>query len=93
MATLQIIKTKTTKNGLLRLTFAIEWENSRLVVDGFRYNPEDDALLVPSFAGRKGGQVPTVQVKGELGVKMVQLARKAYSENGKGLKGNEEVNY
>ncbi len=83
MATLQIIKAKTTKNGLLRLTFAIEWENSRLVVDGFRYNPEDDELLVPSFVGRKGGQVPTVQVKGELGVKMLELARNAYSENGK----------
>ncbi len=83
MATLQIIKTKTTKNGLLRLTYAIEWENNRLVVDGFRYNPGDDELLDSSFAGRKGGQVPTVQVKGELGMKMVQLARNAYSENGK----------
>ena len=31
MATLQIIETKTTKNGLLRLTYAIEWENSRLI--------------------------------------------------------------
>ncbi len=77
MATLQIIKAKTTKSGLLRLTHAIEWENSRLVVEGFRYNPGDDELLVPRFAGRKGGQVPTVQVKGELGVKMVQLARNA----------------
>ena len=83
MATLQIIKTKTTKNGLLRLTYANEWENSRLVVDGFRYNPGDDELLVPSFTGRNRGRVPTVQVKGELSVKMVQLARNAYSENGK----------
>ncbi len=82
MATLQIIKAKTTKNGLLRLTCAIEWENSRLVVDGFRYNPRDDELLVPRFAGRKGGQVPTIQVKGELGVKMAELGRNAYSENG-----------
>ena len=83
MATLQIIKTKTTKNGLLRLTYANEWENSRLVVDGFRYNPGDDEVLVSSFAGRKGGQVPKVQVKGKLGVKMVELARNAYSENRK----------
>ncbi len=50
-------------------------------MDGFRYNPGDDELLVSSFVGRKGGQVPTVQIKGELGVKMVQLARNAYSEN------------
>ena len=91
MAKLEITKTKTTKNGLLRLTYAIEWENSRLVVDGFRYNPGDDELLVPSFAGRNRGQVPTVQVKGELGVKMVQLARNAYSENGRPRK-NEKAN-
>ncbi len=82
MATLEITKAKTTKNGLLRLTYAIEWKSSRLVVDGFRYNPGDDELLVPSFAGRKGGQVPTVQVKGELGVKMAEFGRNAYSENG-----------
>ena len=50
-------------------------------MDGFRYNPGDDELLDSSFAGRKGGQVPTVQVKGELGVKMAELARNAYSEN------------
>ncbi len=83
MATLQIIKAKTTKNGLLRRTYAVEWENSRLMLDGFRYNPGDDELLVPSFAGRNRGRVPTVQVKGEVSVKMVQLAWNAYSENGK----------
>ena len=60
-------------------------------MDGFRYNPGDDELLVPSFAGRNRGQVPTVQVKGELRVKMVQLARNAYSENGRPRK-NEKAN-
>ncbi len=83
MATLEITKAKTTKDGLLRLTYAIEWESSRLVVDGFRYNPEEDELLVPSFAGRNRGQLPTVQVKAELSGKMVELARNAYSENEK----------
>ena len=49
------------------------------------------AKELSSFAGRNRGQVPTVQVKGELGVKMVQLARNAYSENGRPRK-NEKAN-
>ena len=80
MATLEIIKTKTTKNGLLRLTFAIEWENSRLVVGGFRYNPETNKLLSPTFTGRNGGKVPLVKVEGELGEAMNGMVRNYYSE-------------
>ena len=48
-----------------------------------RFKPESKELLPPSFLGRKGGRVPTVEAKGELATKMAELARNIYFENGK----------
>ncbi len=48
-----------------------------------RFKPESKELLPPSFLGRKGGRVPTVEAKGELAAKMAEMARNIYFENGK----------
>ena len=57
----------------------------RLVDRIIRIKPESKELLPPSFLGRKGGRVPTVEAKGELAAKMAEMARNIYFENGKPL--------
>ncbi len=58
-----------------------------------RFKPESKELFPPSFMGRRGGRVATVEVRGELAAVMLQMVKETYSENGKGLIGNEEVIY
>ena len=50
-----------------------------------RFKPESNELFPPSFMGRKGGHLPTVEAKGELATKIAELARNIYFENGKPL--------
>ncbi len=80
MAHLEITRAQPTKDGLLRLEFAIHWGNSRLTMGGFRYNPETNKLLSPTFTGRNGGKVPLVKVEGELSEAMNGMVRNYYSE-------------
>ena len=85
MAHITITHAKPTKAGLLRLTFFIELGQSQLVLSGYRYNPETGDLFPPSFMGRNGGRVATVEVEGELAEVMQRMVREIYPANGKGL--------
>ena len=85
MPHIQITHAKHTKAGLIRLTFLIQLGESQLVLSGYRYNPETGELFPPSFMGRNGGRVATVEVEGELAAVMLRMVKDAYSDNGKGL--------
>ncbi len=52
MSTLETIDLDAVERGLL----------DRII----RFKPESKELLPPSFMGRKGGRVPTVEAKGEM---------------------------
>jgi hypothetical protein len=80
MATIEISNATPTKGGLLRLTFTLDMGNSRLIMSGFRYDPEGDELHPPTFIGRRGGHLATVEAHGELYTKMLEMARDAYRE-------------
>ena len=64
----------------LRLTFTLSTADGEIVVSGFRYSPETDELLPPSFVGRRGGRLRTVEVHGELADRMHEEARELYAE-------------
>ncbi len=66
-------------------TIDLDALEQRLVDRIIRFKPESKELLPPSFLGRKGGRVPTVEAKGELAAKMAEMARNIYFENGKPL--------
>ena len=85
MPHIQITHAKHTKAGLIRLTFLIQLGESQLVLSGYRYKPETGELFPPSFMGRNGGRVATVEARGELAEVMQQMVKDAYSDNGKGL--------
>ena len=85
MSHIQIIRAKPTKAGLLRLTFLIELGESQLVLSGYRYKPETGELFPPSFMGRNGGRVATVEARGDLARVMQQMVQETYPDNGKGL--------
>ena len=85
MPHIQITHSKYTKAGLLRLTFLIQLGESQLVLSGYRYKPETCELLPPSFMGRNGGRVATVEARGELAEVMLRMVRETYPDNGKGL--------
>lgn len=78
--TIEIIGTKPTRNGQLRLTFLLKMDNSKLTLSGFRYDPEQSRLLPPSFMGRRGARLPIVEAHGELARVMLAAAHDAYSE-------------
>ena len=85
MPHIQITHAKHTKAGLIRLTFLIQLGESQLVLSGYRYKPETGDLFPPSFMGRNGGRVATVEARGDLARVMLRMVRETYPDNGKGL--------
>ena len=81
MATIEITNATLTRGGLLRLTFALVMDNSTLIMSGFRYDPEADVLRPPTFVGRRGGHLATVEARGQLDAKMLEMARDAYRQH------------
>ena len=85
MPHIKITHAKHTKAGLIRLTFLIQLGESQLVLSGYRYKPETGELFPPSFMGRNGGRVATVEARGDLARVMLRMVRETYPDNGKGL--------
>ncbi len=85
MPHIKITHAKHTKAGLIRLTFLIQLGESQLFLSGYRYKPETGELFPPSFMGRNGGRIPTVEARGELAEVIQRMVKDAYSENWKGL--------
>ena len=62
--TFEIGAHKVLPSGFLRFELIIPLDKGHISIDGFRYDPDKDEILMPSFRGSKGGYLPIVRLGG-----------------------------